>query len=60
MVEAEKLTPEEALAQLEALAENDDYESAHIEADGILCALLQFCGHSEIVEAYNKVGKWYA
>ena len=60
MNDQEKMTPEEAMASLKKLAESDDYESAHIEADGVLCALLLFYGQDEVVKAFDEVGKLYA
>ena len=53
------MTPEEAIDQIKAL-QNDDPESAHIEADSILCQLLQSLGFSEVVDEFDKLRKWYA
>lgn len=55
-----KMTPEEAVAVLSSLASSGDYEMAHVEADNVLCALLRFHGHDDVVAAWDKVGKWYA
>lgn len=52
------MTRDEALARLkEILAENGDVEMAHIEADGVLLALIN---DAEISEAFNVIDKWYA
>jgi len=39
---------------------NPDTEEAHKEADALLCDLLNELALAEIVELYQKVGKWYA
>jgi hypothetical protein len=45
---------------LEEQYRNDDYESAHSNADDLLCDLLLELGYDEVVEAWDGVGKWYA
>lgn len=55
-----KITPEEAIKYLTEHCMHGDYEGAHGDADKILCALLRYYGQDEVVEAYDKVGKWYA
>ena len=37
-----------------------DVEAAHVEADEILCDILDMLGFKDIVEAYNAIEKWYA
>lgn len=37
-----------------------DNEDWHIEADSILCELLDYLGYHDFVEAFNEVPKWYA
>jgi hypothetical protein len=48
---------------------DDDFESAHIEADKILCQLLRDLAPylpisaslmPRLIERYNEVGKWYS
>ena len=34
-----------------------DIESAHADADDVLCDLLKFLGYDKIVEEYEKVSK---
>lgn len=51
---------DEALRKMEKLAEDDDYEDAHYDADRILCEVLEELGQKELVRAWEKVGKWYA
>lgn len=38
----------------------DDTEMAHIQADEIICAVLEELGYKDIVDEYNKIYKWYA
>lgn len=45
---------------LKAAQEDYDTESAHAEADDVLCDLLKALGYTKIVDEYNKVSKWYA
>jgi hypothetical protein len=54
-----KMTPEEALAAMTALRLLYDRQRAHAEADEILCSLLRFLGHDDVVEAYDDLEKWY-
>lgn len=58
------MTPEQAIEKLEALPqysrEYRDYEDGHLMADKILCDLLKFLGHGDVVEAWEKVGKFYS
>ena len=59
------MTAEEAVAKLKLCWEPEDkkwfdQEGAHIDADVILCDLLTELGYGEVVEAWEKVPKWYA
>lgn len=54
------MTPEDALAVLRTLEGNDDYEEAHLEADRILCEVLKGLQLIDLVDAWKRVGKWYA
>lgn len=38
----------------------DDPESAHVEADDILCDFLKNLGYEDIVIEYEKIDKWYS
>jgi len=51
---------EEAIAQLKEQQNSGDKEIAHIEADKILCNLLVSLGYADVVEEWDKVGKWYS
>lgn len=48
------------LVTMQELNNLGNQEIAHIEADKILCNLLSDLGYSDIVEAFEKVNKWYA
>lgn len=48
------------LTQMRWLEEEDDTEHAHVEADGILCELLEELGYVELVAAFRALYKWYA
>ena len=39
---------------------NPDNERDHGDADEILCDILKSYGEHELVEDYEKIGKWYA
>lgn len=47
-------------AELRGLQESGDTESAHAEADEILCEVLTALGYGDLVEEYRKVPKWFA
>lgn len=40
--------------------ENDDQETAHVQADNALCGLLLHLGYDDIVDNFNEMPKWYA
>lgn len=48
------------MKRLKAAQQNEDTESAHADADNVLCDLLLKLGYTKIVEEYNRVSKWYA
>lgn len=54
------MTREQALAELRECATMDDAETAHIEADDVLCELLCALGYNDVVEVWGQVPKWYA
>lgn len=37
-----------------------DPESAHVNADKVLCDLLRALGYGDVVDEWEKVEKWYA
>ena len=54
------MNKDEILNKMIELGKSDDFEVAHGEADHLLCEFLKSLGYNDIVEAYNKVGKWYS
>ncbi|TPN03850.1 hypothetical protein FJ973_29860 [Mesorhizobium sp. B2-1-3] len=56
----QEMTADEALETLKPLASVTDLEVAHSQADDVLCALLRGLGYGAVVNAWDKVGKWYA
>lgn len=57
-----ELTPAERaeyVRQLENQQTNRNLEQAHYSADEILCTILQRLGYTDIVLAWDEVGKWY-
>lgn len=48
------------IEKLKELAAIDDPEMAHGEADDLICTFLTDLGHSDVVEAYENIEKWYA
>ena len=60
ILDSNSVTFETAVDLLSRIDEYCDQEYAHIYADKVLCILLNNLGHKDIVDAYNKIGKWYA
>lgn len=64
-VDLSVLTPEEAVTRLTAMEYVDDSETAHIEADKILCKVLKAAGpeYAAVADAFNaahdRVRFWY-
>lgn len=54
------MTREQALSELKAAQANSDIESAHGDADDVLCDLLRELGYGDVVDAWLQVPKWYA
>ena len=57
---SKKKVKEWAINQLKNEVDKRDLEEAHYNADYILCQVLEKLGLEEVVEIYNKIGKWYA
>jgi hypothetical protein len=49
-----------AIERMKECVKNSDYEVAHCNADDILCDVLKQLGAKELVDEFEKVGKWYA
>lgn len=54
------MTKEEAIERLKFEQQVADRESAHENADDVLCQLLISLGHQDVVTEFQKVRKWYA
>lgn len=62
-----QMTPEEALLKMRRIRTQQnlglawrDSEAEHEEADEILCNLLEYLGHDELVAEFKSLSKWYA
>jgi uncharacterized protein CbrC (UPF0167 family) len=42
------------------LQKHHDKESAHVQADDLLCELLEAAGLQRVVDAYRKIDRWYS
>ena len=53
---------QKSLARLEELVNKKypDEEEDHVEANGILCDMLNALGYKDLTDAWDKVGKWYS
>ena len=51
---------QEIIEEFESDPDNYTEESAHIDADNIICDLLKDLGYEDIVKIYNKIPKWYS
>jgi hypothetical protein len=62
VIEREKLQKirDKAIKRLKELQDGYGIEEAHMEADNILCEVLEAMGLFVIVEEYAKIDKWYA
>ena len=49
----------EIIEALEKLQESDNIERAHMDADDILCDLLDHIGYGDVVYAYSGINKGY-
>mgnify|MGYP001356994692 FL=1 len=54
------MNKETAIETLQMLQQSHDTEMAHIDADDILCQLLETLGYEDVVSEYQKVNKWFA
>jgi hypothetical protein len=50
----------EYIEKMNQFLESDDPESAHYNADRLLCELLEKIGYTELVKRYKSVPKWYS
>lgn len=54
------MTREESINKLKILQEMRDKESAHCNADDVICDLLKALGYEDVVKGYDEIDKWYA
>lgn len=56
------ITPEQAARAMQTIADNSraDPEDAHGAADNLLCKVLRQLGYGEMVDAFDRVHRWYA
>jgi hypothetical protein len=56
------MTREQAIDELTKIDRDAgmDTEMAHINADDVLCKLLDALGYADVVEAWEKIDKWYS
>ena len=57
---ARRLREETLKNKLQELAQSDDYEMAHREADELLCDFITKLGYGEVAQKFDAVPKWYA
>ena len=53
---------QKSLLRLEELVNKKypDEEEDHVEANGILCDMLNALGYKDLTDAWDKIGKWYS
>ena len=55
-----KLTPEYFEREMKKISENFNTEQAHIEADSLMCAVLEALGFKAGIEIFRNMEKWYS
>lgn len=50
----------DAIDALEKFHGDTDEEIAHFEGDKVLCQFLASLGYQDVVDAWEKIDKWYA
>lgn len=56
----DKKLEDKYLRQMREAGASSDTETAHANADDILCWLLEDLGYKRVVSVYRKIKKWYA
>ena len=51
---------DEALTKMDEECFGDDQEQNHVNADRILCDIIEKLGFNRLVEKFDSIGKWYA
>ncbi len=58
------MTPEEFEREMRAIEakyqKNHDHEMAHMDADALLCRVLEEAGYRKGVRVFTRLDKWYA
>lgn len=54
------VTPADFEDRMKEIANRKDTEGRHVDADKLLCEVLNSLGYEAGVEIYEKIGKWYA
>ena len=55
-----KLTPDYFEREMKKISENSNTEQAHIEADSLMCAVLEALGFKAGIEIFMNMEKWYS
>ena len=54
------ITPDEFRLRMKEIAGNGNAEEAHLEADQLMCYLLEMLGYDQGVELFRSMPRWYA
>ena len=54
------MSPEEFAKEMAKIALSNDTESAHSQADKLMCEALKELGYYEGIKIFEEMGKWYA
>lgn len=54
------MTPRKFTIEMKKIAQIDDPEIAHGEADDLLCEVLKKLGYEKGVKVFEDIPKWYA
>jgi hypothetical protein len=54
------MTPEEFAEKMRVFADADDPEYSHIDADQLMCELLESLGYGDGVKIFREMTTWYA
>jgi|TARA_Y100000310_G_C20658500_1_gene803328 hypothetical protein len=54
------MSPSRALDEMWALEKSRDAEDSHSKADELLCSVCIWHGHTDLVDSFRKLRKYYA
>ena len=57
---SKKLTPEYFEEEMKKISDIDNIEDRHIEADALMCAVLDALGFKAGIEIFRNMEKWYS